>query len=266
MRHVCEPSGCSVKLARVAAPVPPSARPAARRRRSRDRRSCAVKKRRGAATTRPLDRAKSRGGMQERISSGSTAGDPVPFADLSGRGGEGRGNSEAGFRVSGVCLAREGGARPGVRESVGRVAPRRPGCRGGQGRKAAEFTVPGAPARRERDHSAVGPPQSRAERGAPFALSWYGPRHAILGARRISRTLAHESGRPTGSLCGGGVPSRACGLPPERAAIGCACGASPRGGGRRYLTSRSFRGRVRARGADDAACRRRRGARGWHCC
>ena len=88
-----------------------------------------------AATTRPLDRAKSCRGMQERISSGSTAGDWVPFADLSGRGGEGRGNSEAGFRVGGVGLAREGGARPGVRESAGRVVARRLSCHGGRAEK-----------------------------------------------------------------------------------------------------------------------------------
>ena len=39
-----------------------------------------------------------------------------------------------------------------------------------------------------------GPRDVVAERGAPFALSWYGPRHAILGVRRVPRTLAHESG------------------------------------------------------------------------
>ncbi len=96
---------------------------------------------------RPLGRwtAESRAwGMQQRISPGSAAGDWGPFADLSGRGGEGRGNSEAGFRVGGVCPAREGGGRTAVRGSVGRVAPRRPTCHGGQGRKAAGFAVPGA--------------------------------------------------------------------------------------------------------------------------
>ena len=78
------------------------------------------------------------------------------------------------------------------------------------------------------------------------------------GAFTAFRALLRTSrGRRSGTLRGGGAPSRACGLPPERAGTGCACGASPKGGGRRYLTSASFRGPVRARGADDAACRRR---------